>query len=254
MPEKSTSDILLILAHPDDESFIAAGSACRYSDAGVRVSLVCATLGQAGKLGEPPVATREELPAVREHELRDACEILGIDIVALLGYQDRELAAAPPDAVREQLVRVIRKERPEIVITFDPNGANVHPDHVAISRFASDAVSAAADSRWIPEAGPAHRVRRVLWTLSAATAWGSARPVDIARRPGVDFIIDVAPWRDRKARALRAHRSQHVGIERIWFAPAHSAELLSTEIFRLAWRGATEPSERPVGDLFEAMR
>ena len=243
--------ILLIFAHPDDESFITAGTACRYADAGVRVALVCATLGGAGKLGEPPVATREELAVVREHELRDACAILGIDIVGILGYQDRELAAAPPDAVREQLVRAIRRERPDIVITFDPNGANVHPDHVAISRFTSDAVAAAADPRWLPEVGSAHRVRRVLWTLNAATTWGSAPHTDIATHPGVDFIIDVALSRDRKARALRAHRSQHVGIERIWFAPAHSADLLSTEIFRLAW--GAEPSERPVGDLFEGI-
>jgi LmbE family N-acetylglucosaminyl deacetylase len=243
--------ILLIFAHPDDESFITAGTACRYGDAGVRVALVCATLGQAGKLGEPPVATREELPAVRESELREACDILGIDIVDLLGCQDRELAAAPPDMMRERLVHAIRKERPDVVITFDPNGANVHPDHVAISRFASDAITAAADPRWIPEAGAAHRVRRVLWTLNAATAWGSARPEDVTTHPGVDFIMDVGPWRDRKARALRAHRSQHVGIERIWFAPAHSAERLSTELFRLAWGAA--PTARPARDLFEGM-
>jgi LmbE family N-acetylglucosaminyl deacetylase len=246
-----SKSILLIFAHPDDESFITAGTACRYGDAGVRVALVCATLGGAGKLGEPPIATREELPAVRDRELRDACAILGIDIVGLLGYRDRELAAAPPDAVRDQLVRAIRRERPDIVITFDPNGANVHPDHVAISRFASDAIAAASDPRWFPEAGPAHQVRRVLWTLNAATTWGSARPEDIATQPGVDFIIDIAPWRDRKARALRAHRSQHVGIERIWFTPAHSGDLLSTEIFRLAWGEASK--ERPARDLFEGM-
>jgi LmbE family N-acetylglucosaminyl deacetylase len=241
--------ILLIFAHPDDESFITAGTACRYGGAGVRVALVCATLGEAGKLGEPPVATREELPAVRERELRDACGILGIKIVGLLGYHDRQLAEAPPDVVREQLVSAIRKERPDVVITFDPNGANVHPDHVAISRFASDAVTAAADPRWFPDSGAAHHVRRVLWTPNAATTWASARPEDIANHPGVDFIIDVAPWRDRKAQALRAHRSQHVGIDRIWFAPAHSTQLLSTEIFRLAW--GVDVRARPAGDLFE---
>lgn len=243
--------ILLIFAHPDDESFIAAGTACRYGDAGVRVALVCATLGQAGKLGEPPVATREELPAVRERELRDACDILGIEIVGLLGYQDRELAQAPHDAVRAQLVSAIRKERPDLVITFDPNGSNVHPDHVAISRFASDAVTAAADPRWFPEAGAAHGVRRVLWTPSASVTWGSARPDDIGGHPGADFIIDISAWRDRKAHALRAHRSQHVGIERIWFARDDSAQLLGSEIFRLAWGG--DLLARPAGDLFEGI-
>ena len=92
--------ILLILAHPDDETFIAAGTACRYGAAGVRVALVCATLGEAGKLGEPPVATREGLSAARELELRSACDILGIDLIGLLGYHDRQLADAPVDLVR----------------------------------------------------------------------------------------------------------------------------------------------------------
>jgi LmbE family N-acetylglucosaminyl deacetylase len=243
--------ILLLFAHPDDESFIAAGTACRYGASGVRVALVCATLGGAGKLGEPPVATREELPAVREGELREACEILGIDIVALLDYHDRQLADAPVDQVREQLVRAIRRERPAIVITFDPNGANGHPDHIAISRFTMDAVTVAADPRWMPDAGRAHRVERVVWTPPATITWGSGRREALASLPGADFVIDVTAWRDRKARALRAHRTQHVGIERIWFAPEHSERLLSTEIFRLGWGGAL--AKRPQGDLFAGL-
>lgn len=73
--------ILLIFAHPDDESLGAAGLARRYADAGAEIALVTATRGQEGKTGEPPICTREELPACREAELRKAAAILGIAYV-----------------------------------------------------------------------------------------------------------------------------------------------------------------------------
>ena len=69
--------ILCVFAHPDDESFMAAGVACKYAEEGARVALVTATLGEEGGAGDPPVCTKEELPAVREAELRRAVEILG---------------------------------------------------------------------------------------------------------------------------------------------------------------------------------
>jgi LmbE family N-acetylglucosaminyl deacetylase len=243
--------ILLIFDHPDDDIFIAAGTTARYVAEGVRVSLVCATLGQAGKMGDPPITTREQLPAVRERELHDACDILGIDRVELLGYEDKHLAEAPPDRIREQLVRAIRRERPTVVITFDPNGANVHPDHIAISRFASDAVTAAADPRWFPDAGAAHRVPRMVWTTPAAVSWRAQAPAQLAEHPGVDFLIDISAWRERKVAALHAHRSQHLSVNRIWFEPRDSERLLSVEMFRLAWGG--ELVKRPVGDLFAGL-
>lgn len=243
--------ILLIFAHPDDESFIAAGTTARYVAEGVRVSLVCATLGQAGKMGNPPITTREQLPAVRERELRAACDILGIDLVSVLGYEDRHLAEAPPDRIREQLVRAIRRERPAIVITFDPNGANGHPDHVAISRFALDAVTAAADPRGFRDAGAAHCVSRVVWTTPAAIAWRGEAPERLAEHPAVDFLIDIGAWRERKVQALRAHRSQHLSVNRVWFEPKDSERLLSVEMFRLAWGGVL--AQRPEGDLFAGL-
>ena len=156
--------ILFSLAHPDDESFMVAGVSCKYGARGVRLVLATATLGDAGKVGDPPVCSREELPRVRESELRRAVEILGIDALHLLGYRDKELCNADPARVRGQLVRLLRRYRPAVVITFDPNGFNQHPDHIAISRFTSDAIAAAADPRWLPEAGEPHRVPRLLWT------------------------------------------------------------------------------------------
>src|SRR5919201_1393750 len=136
--------ILLSFAHPDDESFFPAGIACAYAARGARVVLSCATRGEAGSAGHPPLATREELPKLREQELRDAAAVLGISHLTLLDYRDRELADAPTEEIRAKLVRLTREHRPQVVITFDPDGGNRHPDHVAISRFTADAVTAAA--------------------------------------------------------------------------------------------------------------
>src|SRR5206468_7450063 len=70
---------------------------------------------------------------------------------------------APADDIRRRIVQIIRRIRPETVITFDPEGGNQHPDHIAISRFGADGISAAADGRWYPEAGKPHVVGRLLW-------------------------------------------------------------------------------------------
>ena len=242
--------ILFSFAHPDDESFLVAGIACKYGSQGVRLSLSMATLGQAGKTGNPPVCTVAELPRVREAELHKAVSILGISHLRLLGYQDKELAAAPPEEIRRQLVCEIRLHQPQIVITFDPNGANLHPDHIAVSRFTMDACSAAADPRWFPEEGNAHRVARILWT-PPVYFWEVLRSGRAAEEPGIDFLIDIQPWTQRKTEALRAHRSQHLSINRIFFNSTDTNLLLSAELFRQAW--GPPLSQRPLDDLFSGI-
>lgn len=242
-----------MLAHPDDETFMIGGTAARLAGAGHRVGLVCATRGQAGSPGEPPLATRDELPALRERELREACALLGIAPVLLLDHEDRHLAEADPATMRAHLVRVLRTERPAVVVTFDPAGLNGHPDHVAIGRFALDAVTAAADPRYAPELGDAHRVRRVVWPAPVLPAdeW---RPAVLAEHWGVDYLVDVAAVRDRKTAALRAHRSQHRSVDRVWLGEplARSAgAVLDVEVFRHGWGEA--PTQRPADDLFAGL-
>ena len=246
----TTGGVLLLLAHPDDESFMAAGTVRALAERGVRTALVCATRGDAGGMGDPPLATRETLPRVREGELHAACEILDVASVELLDYHDRQLGGAPVDAMRASLVGAIRRERPRVVVTFDPHGFNLHPDHVAISRFALDAVTVAADARWLPALGAPHQVDRVVWP-SPVEPWEEWRPAALAGRPGVDFVIDVSCWRADKARALRAHRTQHRSIDPRWFAPAESEAILSTETFRLGW--GWPPNVRPACDLFDGL-
>ena len=242
--------ILFSFAHPDDESFSGAGTAMKYGAAGMRTVLVTATRGERGKTGDPPVCTAEELAACRERELRDAARIVGFDELVILDYRDRELADAPPDAVRRSLVSLIRRVRPSIVATFDPNGFNVHPDHVAISRFTGDAIAAAADPRWYPDTGEAHVVPRLVWTPPIA-AWEVGKIERLDERGGADFVLDVSPWRDRRAAALRAHRSQHLSVDRLFFKEPDPDRILGVEVWRQAW--GPPLGRRPSPNLMEGL-
>lgn len=238
--------LLFSFAHPDDESFSGAGTAMKYAAAGARIVLVTATLGQRGKCGDPPVCSPDQIEATREGELREAARIIGFDALHLLGYRDRELAEAPPEDIRRKLVDIIRSERPDVVLTFDPNGFNQHPDHVAISRFTVDAVAVAADPRWYPDRGEAHVVTRILWT-PPLPPWETAHLEDLERMPGADFVIEVSAWHDRRVAALRAHRTQHQSIDRHFFTKPDLERILATEVWRHGVGPA--PERRPVRDL-----
>jgi LmbE family N-acetylglucosaminyl deacetylase len=241
--------LLFIYAHPDDESFWGVGAAARYRGDGVRVVLVMATRGERGTCGTPPLCTIAELPQVRERELREAARIAGIDHVEFLDYEDQKLTDAPADAVRRTLVTLVRRERPSVVGTFDPDGGNRHPDHMAISRFTAEAVGAAADPRWYADVGAAHEVPRVIWT-PPVRPWETVRS-DLEAQPGVDYVLDTSrEWRVR-ADALAAHRTQREGIDKLFLKRADVEQVLSVEVFRHAW--GVPPSRRPAADLFEGL-
>ena len=241
------SAILFSFAHPDDESFSGAGTAMKYSAAGTRTLLVTATLGERGKVGDPPVCKPADLARCRERELMDAAAIIGFDEVHLLRHRDRELADVPIDTIRRALVPLIRRLRPSVVITFDPNGFNAHPDHIAISRFTSDAIAVAADPRWLTEDGAAHAVPRLLWTplISPWDAAAKERFDDVA---AADFVIDVSAWSERRLAALRAHRSQHLSVDKYFLNQPDPHRVVAREIWRQGY-GPTIAS-RPASDIF----
>jgi LmbE family N-acetylglucosaminyl deacetylase len=159
----STSDspglaLMAVFAHPDDEAFGTGGTLAHYGvDPGVRVVLVCATRGEAGEISNPELATPDRLGEVREEELRCACRTLGLDELYLLGYRDsgmagsadnldpRSLTMADFDEAVGRIVEVMRRERPDVVVTFDVMGGYGHPDHIAVHYMAKAAFSAAAD-------------------------------------------------------------------------------------------------------------
>jgi len=226
--------ILLVFAHPDDESFVAAGLSRRYADAGAHVALVTATRGDAGSRGNPPLCTVEELPAVRESELRAAATIMGIADVQILGYRDQHLAEAPADAIRAQLVGILRHRRPHVVVTYDPQGGHGHADHVAISRFTTDAIGAASDPRWYRGDDFPHRVQRLLWT-PPVLAWDDPPPPRMETEPGIDFLLDISAQKSAKLAALLAHRTQHQSAARWILHKPRVDQILAIETFRQAW-------------------
>jgi LmbE family N-acetylglucosaminyl deacetylase len=123
--------ILLVLAHPDDESLFVGGTVAKYVHAGWRVDLLCATRGEAGQYG--PYDDAPDLGALREQELKEAAKELGITSVTYLGYGDGKLSMAPTGELEDTLHRHFLDRHPDIVITFETGGISNHPDHMKTS-------------------------------------------------------------------------------------------------------------------------
>jgi LmbE family N-acetylglucosaminyl deacetylase len=138
-----------VLAHPDDETLGFGGTLARYAAEGVEVHLLTATRGEGGRFGRAgrngdPI----EVGQVRERELRDAARILGISRVSILGYPDGRVDQVLSRTAVCQIASHIRCIRPDVLVTFGPDGAYGHPDHIAISQFATAATICAADAKY----------------------------------------------------------------------------------------------------------
>jgi LmbE family N-acetylglucosaminyl deacetylase len=264
--------ILAVYAHPDDEILGAGGTMALYANQGVanqavRVELVCATRGEAGEISDPALATRETLAQVREEELRCSADTLGISKVTFLGFRDsgmadtednnhaEALARAPAEAVVPQLVEMIRRVRPDIILTFEPYGGYGHPDHVAIHHHTLAAYGAAADTDYRPELGQAWQTPRLFYPVVVSAMFEEliarleARGADVSefkqrmeegrdqRWPTekVTVTMDVAATVDRKIAAFHCHRTQFGADNLFLKLPEDEMKtLLRTEYFYLA--------------------
>jgi LmbE family N-acetylglucosaminyl deacetylase len=159
--------LLCIFAHPDDETLGMGPVIAKYAAEGVQVSLVTATRGERGWLGDE--ASHPGLAALgqtREAELRAAAQKLGIVRLDFLDAIDGELAQAEPSRLVSRLARVIRQVRPQVVVSFGPDGDYGHPDHIAISQLALAAALCAADGAYPVEAEPPHRVSKFYYLVT----------------------------------------------------------------------------------------
>jgi len=204
-----TRSLTAVFAHPDDETFATGGTVAKYAEQGVRCSLYAATDGDAGRSSGIPVSSREELGRIRRAELIEACTLLGVGTIDHGGHPDGALAAADPDVVIGQIVALLRRERPQVVLTFGPEGAPTgHRDHRAINRFAMSAVLLAGTTAF-PDHFDAglrpHRPDRL-----CLVTWPAAAPDEAPRQPGqpIQIRIPVERWHPRKLEAFFAHRTQ----------------------------------------------
>jgi len=141
--------LMAVLAHPDDESLGFGGTLARYSAEEVETYLVTATRGERGRFFSPDRrAEPAEVGRVREAELRAAAAVLGISEVFILGYPDGAVDQIDPTTAIAAIVKHIRRVRPHVVVTFGPDGAYGHPDHIAISQFTTAAIVCASDARY----------------------------------------------------------------------------------------------------------
>lgn len=251
--------MLLVHAHPDDETIGTGTTMARYAAEGVHVCLVTCTLGEEGEVLVPDLAhlasDREDaLGPHRQIELAAAMARLGVTDHRLLGgpgaYRDSGMVGTPPNerpdafmradllAAATDLVGVIREVRPQVLVTYDDFGGYGHPDHIAAHRVATYATALAAAPSFRPDLGAAWTIAKVYWTafprsivragieaLRAAgesTGFAAVDPDDLPFAVDdhlITTVVDGSGYLDRKMAALREHATQ-VSVEDGFFALA----------------------------------
>jgi LmbE family N-acetylglucosaminyl deacetylase len=189
---------LTVMAHPDDVDFSCAGTVATWTDAGIEVTYLVVTDGDAGGFDDD--VPRSEIAGLRRAEQLAAAKCVGVSDVRFLGYSDGRVEATLD--LRRDIARVIRQVRPDRVVISSPERnyqrlAPSHPDHRAVGSAALDAVYPDARN---PYAFPELRAEGL-------EAW-TAREVWMSGGPALDQYVDITAVFDRKLAALRAHVSQ----------------------------------------------
>jgi len=220
------ASVLVVIAHPDDET-LQAGTLAKLVDEGHEVAIVCATRGEVGEIAEGVEATAETLGRVREAEMRAAAREIGVEDVRFLDYRDsgmagaaenedpRALVQAEPLAVSMELTAVMQELNPDVIITWDASGGYGHPDHIRVHETTRDAFDSYAMRSGRPVrlyymALPTHLFEEMQRELAAqGIEFGSAAMREARLdRPPVTTEIDVAAYQEAKRRSRLAHRSQ----------------------------------------------
>ncbi|WP_406202764.1 N-acetyl-1-D-myo-inositol-2-amino-2-deoxy-alpha-D-glucopyranoside deacetylase [Kitasatospora sp. NBC_01560] len=282
--------LLLVHAHPDDESIGNGATMARYAAEGARVTLVTCTLGEGGEVIPPELAhlTADRDDTLGPHrigELTDAMRAVGVADFRFLGgagrYRDSGMMGLPEndapgcfwqadvDEAAGHLVAVVREVRPQVLVTYDENGGYGHPDHIQAHRVAMRAHDLATDPAYRPELGPAWRIAKVYWNRMprSVLAEGLARTAAGARFPGVaqpsdvpgvvddgvvTTVLDGTAQAGRKAAAMAAHATQ-ITVAGDAFALSNDLgqPLIATEYYQLV-RGQAGPRQ-PEDDLFAGL-
>ena len=277
--------LLTVHAHPDDEASKGAGTIARYHAEGVRTVLVTCTGGEAGDILNPAMDRPEvvaDLPAVRRRELARAAEIIGYDEVVMLGYRDSGMADtaanshpdnfanAPLDEAVDRLVAVIRRERPQVIITYaDDQGLYQHPDHLRVHEISVPAFERAGDSSHRPDLGEAWAPSKLYYSMwshqrigarhAAFLEHGLESPYDERwfDHPSQDHRITtqiaIHDHVTARVEGLRAHATQVDPESPFWFGLPEQVEHSIHPFDDYVLAIGPTPTELPERDLFSGI-
>ena len=257
-----------ILAHPDDETFGTGGTLIKYASEGVTVHSLCLTEGEQGWPGGDgaPIVPREHVGAARALELAEAGRRMGVASVTCLKYPDGGLARVKEEWVVRDIVRWLRRVRPDVVITWGPDGGYGHPDHIAAGKLALRAIELAGIARYEPELGDHVHVKRAYRFVAGAEFVDRLRELepgfaeymktlnvqlDRWTRDRLGASIDVSPYMERKLEAMDAHRTQTPDLNMWRRVRSKVPDLLGEEQYLREFPDPQGPSE---SDLFAALR
>jgi LmbE family N-acetylglucosaminyl deacetylase len=229
-------DILIVFAHPDDETVFIGGTAALLSERGARVHYVCATRGEGGEVGEPPVCAAHELGEVRSRELACAVHALGGASLDFLGYVDPPVDAdgngrafaADPKQLAKHIAQAASACQAQAMISHGSSGEYGHPAHSLLHQAALRA-SQGSPGACLP-----------LYTFSADFPGHPRRDRSANRNDPADFVIDVRPWMPVKLAAAHCHRTQEaLFVRRASRLAGHLVPLadvlMSVESLHRAW-------------------
>jgi LmbE family N-acetylglucosaminyl deacetylase len=246
--ERMRPRALAVFAHPDDETFLAGSTLARLAECGVDVRVLCLTRGEAGRRGDYEALSPEAFGELRQQELEAACQTLGIRRPILGGCRDGAVATECRALAERGIAGVLQTLRPELVITFGPDGVSGHPDHVAVSE-----ITTAAFHHAFPAVAADAPESRLYYVLRSGATPNCCRPAVARSIPPLTTVIDAAAVGAKKLEAVRCHRSQrHLQPAE---PTARAAILSAPEHFHRAlppWRGG--PVETRLEDLVPALR
>ncbi len=226
---------VFVFAHPDDECVYSAGVIAKLTNSGVTVKLITATKGEAGQTGNPPLCKQEELGMVREQELRNAANVLGISDIYFLGYMDGTLNQIPQREISRRIQKILEKEKPDIVVTFNKEGGSRHPDHIYMSMCTTNAFMAyikdgKQQARLYYAEVPKHLLKALEKQGTMYTAFGKIQGTPDQE---ITTIIDITETMDTKIKAFQCHKTQ----EQDWQIYVKNKDLpeFHFEYFRLIW-------------------
>lgn len=266
-----TLKLLAVFPHPDDESLGLGGTLARYAAEDVETYLVCATRGERGWNGpEHENPGMEALGRIREAELRCAAGRLGLHELSLLDYTDGDVDQANPQEIIAGIAAHIRRIRPQVVVTFPPDGHYGHPDHIALSQFTGAALLCAADASFRdPGDLTPFRVTKFYYMVDTKTLVSSLQETIGALSINVDGVernhvgweewavttrFDTSPYFATVWQAILCHRSQLPGYGPLLELPRKTVQQFLGEgtFFRVF---STVNGGRTVErDLFEGLR